>query len=174
MQQNFLNADLNETFDDFEPDVEAVTVEGMQSIIDAIEGGVVPVAAPHPLTEMIVDGNGKKVDVNADDQDTKPAQQQQPQQQPQQQQTQEPAPAQKQQEQASETTQQQAGQAGNSEQPSEGNTDATQEVKEEHKEADQLNNPDAAPEPEIGSFEKHYPKIAERLKAKRKENPEAL
>lgn len=170
MQQNFLNADLNETFDDFEPDVEAVTVEGMQSIIDAIEGGVVPVAAPHPLTEMIVDGNGKKVDVNADDQDTKPAQQQQPQQQ----QTQEPAPAQKQQEQASETTQQQAGQAGNSEQPSEGNTDATQEVKEEHKEADQLNNPDAAPEPEIGSFEKHYPKIAERLKAKLKENPEAL
>lgn len=170
MQQNFLNADLNETFDDFEPDVEAVTVEGMQSIIDAIEGGVVPVAAPHPLTEMIVDGNGKKVDVNADDQDTKPAQQQQPQQQ----QTQEPAPAQKQQEQASETTQQQAGQAGNSGQPSEGNTDATQEVKEEHKEADQLNNPDAAPEPEIGSFEKHYPKIAERLKAKLKENPEAL
>ena len=75
MQQNFLNADLNETFDYFEPDVEAVTVEGMQSIIDAIEGGVVPVAAPHPLTEMIVDGNGKKVDVNADDQDTKPAQQ---------------------------------------------------------------------------------------------------
>lgn len=170
MQQNFLNADLNETFDDFEPDVEAVTVEGMQSIIDAIEGGVVPVAAPHPLTEMIVDGNGKKVDVNADDQDTKPAQQQQPQQQ----QTQEPAPAQKQQEQASETTQQQAGQAGNSGQPSEGNNDATQQVAEDHKAADQLNNPDAAPEPEIGSFEKHYPKIAERLKAKLKENPEAL
>jgi len=170
MQQNFLNADLNETFDDFEPDVEAVTVEGMQSIIDAIEGGVVPVAAPHPLTEMIVDGNGNKVDVNAEEKDTKPAQQQQQQQQ----QTQAPAPEQKQQEQASEQQQQQAEQSNKSGQPAEGNTDATQEVKEEHKEADQLNDPDAATEPEIGSFEKHYPKIAERLKAKLKENPEAL
>ena len=165
MQQNFLNADLNETFDDFEPDVEAVTVEGMQSIIDAIEGGVVPVAAQHPLTEMIVDGNGKKVDVNADDHDTKPAQQQQ-------QQTQESAPEQKQQEQAPEKPQQQAEQTGNPEPPADGNTNATQEVKEDHKAADQLNNPDS--EPEIGLFEKHYPKIAERLKAKLKENPEAL
>lgn len=173
MQQNFLNADLNETFDDFEPDVEAVTVEGMQSIIDAIEGGVVPVAAPHPLTEMIVDGNGKKVDVNAEE--TKPAQQQQ---QP----TQAPAPDTKPQEPNLEQPkepnlekpQQQAGQADNSELPAEGNTAATQQVAEDHKAADQLNNPDAAPEPEIGSFEKHYPKIAERLKAKFKENPEAL
>lgn len=169
MQQNFLNADLNETFDDFEPDVEAVTVEGMQSIIDAIEGGVVPVAAPHPLTEMIVDGNGKKVDVNAEE--TEPAQQQQ---------TQETAPEPKPQEPASEQQQQQAGQAGNSgqpaegEPPAEGNTAATQQVADEHKDADKLNDPDASPEPEIGSFEKHYPKIAERLKAKLKENPEAL
>ena len=162
MQQNFLNADLNETFDDFEPDVEAVTVEGMQSIIDAIEGGVVPVAAPHPLTEMIVDGNGKKVDVNTDDQDTKQAQQQP---------TQEPAPEQKPQEQATEKPQQQAGQTGTSEPQAEGNTAATQQVAAEHKDADQLNNPDAGTEPEIGSFEKHYPKIAERLKAKLKEIP---
>lgn len=167
MQQNFLNADLNETFDDFEPDVEAVTVEGMQSIIDAIEGGVVPVAAPHPLTEMIVDGNGKKVDVNAEE-ETKPAQQQQPQQQQQQQQQQQT------QETAQETTQQQAGQAGNSEQQADGNNDATQQVAADHKAADKLNDPDAAPETEIGSFEKRYPKIAERLKAKLKENPEAL
>ncbi len=173
MQQNFLNADLNESFDDFEPDVEAVTVEGMQSIIDAIEGGVVPVAAPHPLTEMIVDGNGNKIDVNAEEKDTKPAEPQQQQQQ-QQQQTQETAPEQKQQEQASEQQQQQAGQTGNSGQPSEGNTDATQQVAADHTEADKLNDPDAAPEPEIGSFEKRYPKIAERLKAKLKENPEAL
>ena len=167
MQQNFLNADLNESFDDFEPDVEAVTVEGMQSIIDAIEGGVVPVAEPHPLTETIVNGYGQKVDVNADD--TKPAEQQQ-------QQTQAPATDQKPQEQASEQQQQQAAQTGNIKQPAEGNTAATQEVADEHKEADQLNNPDAETEhePEIGSFEKHYPKIAERLKAKLKENPEAL
>lgn len=165
MQQNFLNADLNESFDDFEPDVEAVTVEGMQSIIDAIEGGVVPVAEPHPLTEMIVDGNGKKVDVNAEE--TKPAEQQQ-------QQTQAPATDQKPQEQASEQQQQQAAQTGNIKQPAEGNTAATQQVEDEHKEADKLDNPDAGPEPEIGSFEKHYPKIAERLKAKLKENPEAL
>lgn len=163
MQQNFLNADLNESFDDFEPDVEAVTVEGMQSIIDAIEGGVVPVAAPHPLTEMIVDGNGNKVDVNADE--TKPAQQQQ---------TQETAPEQKPQEPTLEKPQQQAEQTGNTEPPADSNSAAAQEVADDHKEADQLNNPDAETEPEIGSFEKHYPKIAERLKAKLKENPEAL
>lgn len=172
MQQNFLNADLNETFDDFEPDVEAVTVEGMQSIIDAIEGGVVPVAAPHPLTEMIVDGNGNKIDVNADDQETKKKQQL----------TQESAPGQKPQEPnleppkepTLEKSQQQAGQAGNSESAAEGNPAATQQVAADHKDAEQLNNPDADSEPEIGSFEKHYPKIAERLKAKLKENPEAL
>ena len=152
MQQNFLNADLNETFDDFEPDVEAVTVEGMQSIIDAIEGGVVPVATPRPLTEMIVDGNGKKVDVNADEQDPEPK-------------PQEPAPEQQ---------QQQSEQPSKSEPPADGNTAATQQVAADHKDADQLKNPDAEPEPEIGSFEKHYPKIAERLKAKLKENPEAL
>ena len=152
MQQNFLNADLNETFDDFEPDVEAVTVEGMQSIIDAIEGGVVPVATPRPLTEMIVDGNGKKVDVNADEQDPEPK-------------PQEPAPEQQ---------QQQSEQPSKSEPPADGNTAATQQVAADHKDADQLKNPDAEPEPEIGSFEKHYPKIAERLKAKLKENPDAL
>lgn len=167
MQQNFLNADLNESFDDFEPDVEAVTVDGMQAIIDAIEGGVVPVAEPHPLTEMIVDGNGNKVDVNADDQDKKPAEQQQ-------QQTQETATEQKPQEQAPEQQQQQAAQTGNTEQPAEGNTAATQQVADDHKEADKLDNPDAEPEPKIGLFEKHYPKIAERLKAKLKENLEAL
>lgn len=167
MQQNFLNADLNETFDDFEPDVEAVTVDGMQAIIDAIEGGVVPVATPHPLTEMIVDGNGKKVDVNAGEQDTKPAQQQQ-------QQTQEPAPEQNTQESAKKNPQQQAGQTVQSESPAESNAAATQQVADDHKAADQLNNPDADPKPEISSFEKHYPKIAERLKAKLKENPDAL
>ena len=165
MQQNFLNADLNETFDDFEPDVEAVTVDGMQAIIDAIEGGVVPVAEPHPLTEAIVDGDGKKIDVNADDQEPKPVQQQQ---------TQESVLAQNTQESAPEKPQPQAEQNGKPEPPADGNTDAAQQVAKEHQDADQLTNPDAKPEPEIGSFEKHYPKIAERLKAKLKENPEAL
>jgi len=150
MQQKFLNADLNETFDDFEPDVEAVTVDGMKAIIDAVEGGVVPVAAPHPLTESNENENKENAE------------------------TQETVPEQDTQESASENQQQQqAKQPVTTEQSAEGTPAAAQQVAKEHQDAGKLKDPDS-PEQEIGPFEKHYPIIVEQLKAKLKENPEAL
>lgn len=71
MLEYMFNTDLNDDFDDNEPEIDAVSVEGMRSIIDAIEGGIESVPTTKVLTESLRDGNGNIINPSDDQNESK-------------------------------------------------------------------------------------------------------
>lgn len=145
MLEYMFNTDLNDDFDDNEPEIDAVSVEGMRSIIDAIEGGIESVPTTKVLTESLRDGNGNIINPS-DDQN---ASKQQP----------EPSgePSSKQ---SSKQSGEQSGEQSNKPSGEQSGKPSGEPSSTEQQ------------APEIGAFELQFPKVADGIKRRYKSSPE--